>query len=169
MSKKPKKSKSKRAPIETRGMVNLVKNPVWAAFSKKPVDDRTQITVGLASRQALYALQHGDAKLNDFTELNVTVHAALILAERGYGADLMEDFQAAHRVMQACRSRAHHGQPWRLSADESVAIALVIDLHEQQFKLSGKAELATAIVDGFTRIDATGSTRIAIAACQDPQ
>ena len=38
-------------------MVNLVKNPVWAVFAKKPVNQETQITMGVTARLSLTALK----------------------------------------------------------------------------------------------------------------
>lgn len=133
-------------------MVNLVKNPVWAAFANKPVDNKTQITVGVAARLSLSAIREGSGLLDDFTELHVTSHAAMVLAERGYGKDLLPDFENALRVMEDCRQRAYSGLPWSLDAEACNSIALLLDFHEQQVQLADRAEVARAIVDGFSRI-----------------
>lgn len=153
MSKKVKpRKKSKRAPADARNMVNLVKNPVWAAYAKKPINQETQTTVGVAARLSLTAFQAGTAEATDFSELHVTSHTAMVLAERGYGADLTPDFESSLLVMRACRKRANAGLPWSLDVTEGQIIALLLDLHEQQVQLAGQAELARAIVDGYRRI-----------------
>lgn len=134
-------------------MVNLVKNPVWAAFAKQPVNQQTQTTVGVAARISLTAFYEGKAGVSEFSELHVTGHAAMVLAERGCGEDLMPEFDASLRVMKNCRERAYKGLGWSLDVDEARAIALLLDLHEQQVKLAGRDEVARAIVDGFNRIN----------------
>lgn len=158
MSKKIKpRTKSNRSAPEARNMVNLVKNPVWAAFAKQPVNQETQTTVGVAARMSLAAFHEGKAGVAEFSELHVTGHAAMVLAERGYGQDQIPEFEASLRVMQNCRERAYVGLGWNLDADEAQAIALLLDLHEQQVPLAGRAEVARAIVDGFSRINFVSS------------
>jgi hypothetical protein len=151
-NKKPKANqKSARLSRSTRDMVLLTGNPVWRAFAKKPVSEETQVTIGLAGRKALYALTNGLGRFEHFNELVVTGYAAVSLAERGYGADLLADFNAALGVVLSCRIRALKEQKYLLSQKDAQLVSVLLDLHEQQVQLAGKAELATAIVDGFKR------------------
>ena len=150
--KKPKvKQKSASLSSNTRDMVMLTGNPVWRAFAKKPVGEKTQITIGLAGRKALYALTNGLGQFEHFNELVVTGYSAISLAERGYGADLMNDFNAAAEAVLKCRIRALQDENYFLDEQDAQLVGVLLDLHEQQVQLAGKAELAAAIVDGYQR------------------
>jgi hypothetical protein len=135
----------------TRGMLNLTANPVWRAFSAQPVSEKTQITIGLAGRKALYALSNGHGQFEDFNELVVTAHSAIVLAEQGYGVDLLSDFTHALKTILTCRLRALQGADYSFDENESSVVSSLLELHEQQVKLAGKAELAAAVVEGFNR------------------
>ena len=135
-------------------MVLLTGNPVWRAFAKKPVSEETQVTIGLAGRKALYALTNGLGRFEDFNELVVTGYAAISLAEGGYGADLISDFDAAVEVVLKCRLRALHDENYFLDERDAQLVNVLLDLHEQQVQLAGKSELAAAIVDGYKRANA---------------
>jgi hypothetical protein len=65
MSKKSDKRKPVQMNQDTRNMVMLVGNPIWRAFAKKDtVSKKTQTSIRLASRNALYALTNAMAGLN---------------------------------------------------------------------------------------------------------
>jgi hypothetical protein len=49
-----------------------------------PVSMKTQTSLGLAVRKALYALTNGDGRFEHFKELLVTAYAGIYLAELGY-------------------------------------------------------------------------------------
>jgi len=140
-----------RLDRNTRNMVNLTANPVWRAFASKPVSEETQTTIGLAGRKALYALTNGLGKFEDFNELAVTAHSAIVLADAGYGPDLMEDFNSALKTILMCRLRALQGEEYSFNGQDAQVVGVLLDLHEQQVQLAGKAELANAVVEGYSR------------------
>ena len=73
MSKKKGQPKSAKMSRDTRNMIMLTGNPIWRAFAKKdPVSEKTQTSIGLAARKALYALTNGDGAFEHFKELLVT-------------------------------------------------------------------------------------------------
>ena len=135
-------------------MVMLTGNPVWRAFAKKPVSTDTQTTIGLAGRKALYALTNGSGEFEHFNELVVTAYTAIILAEDGYGADLLREFHAALVTILECRVRSLNGACYSLDEQESRGVNELLELHEQQVQLAGKAELAAAIIEGYRRAQA---------------
>jgi hypothetical protein len=132
-------------------MLALSGNPVWRAFAHAPVSRQTQTTIGLSGRKSLYSLTHGQGEFLHCRELTVTAHAAIHLAEQGYGEDLMEDFNAALAVAQECRSRGSSGDGYWLEDVEAGKIAVLLDLHEQQLALAEKADLAAAIIESYKR------------------
>lgn len=146
-----KKSKLARMDHDTRSMVMLTKNPVWRAFAKKPMPEKTQTTIGLAGRKALYRLTNDLGRFEDFNELVVTAHAGIVLGERGYGPDLQCEFHTALVTILECRLRALRGECYSLSDREAGVINELLQLHEQQVQLADKAEVASAIVEGYRR------------------
>ncbi|WP_342618390.1 hypothetical protein [Rhodoferax sp. GW822-FHT02A01] len=147
---KNKKSYSK-SNRDTRNMVMLTANPVWRAFAKRPVSQTTQTSIGLAGRMALYALTSGDGQFEHFRELVVTAHAGIVLAEQGYGNEMLSYFNQALDTILECRVRALNGGRYSLSEQESQTVNTLLELHEQQVQLSEKAELASAIVEAYRR------------------
>jgi hypothetical protein len=146
--------KSAKLGRDTRSMSMLAGNPVWRAFAKKPVSTETQTTIGLASRKALYALNNGAGQVEHFNELVVTAYTAIILAEDGYGANLLREFHAALVTMLECRVRSLNGKCYSLDEQESRVVNELLELHEQQVQLVGQGELAAAIIKGYRRAQA---------------
>lgn len=148
------KTKKKKRSInnrETRDLLALSGNPVWRAFAHAPVSQKTQTSIGLSGRKALYSLTHSQGEFLHCRELTVTAHAAIHLAEQGYGEDLLEDFNSALAVTKECRSRGIGGDGYWLSDLEAGKIAVLLDLHEQQLGLAEKADLAAAIIESYKR------------------
>ncbi|NVO08116.1 MAG: hypothetical protein HXX19_20265 [Rhodoferax sp.] len=155
VKKSQKKNNASRLNRNTRDMVILTGNPIWRAFSKKPVSQTVQITIGLAGRKALYALTTNNGRFEDFNELVVTAYAAIILAEGGWGHEFLGDFNSALETILECRLRALTGACYSLCEKEAEAVNTLLELHEQQVQLADKAELASAIVEGYQRAQET--------------
>jgi hypothetical protein len=152
MSTKETKKKCKsHGNKETRDLLSLSGNPVWRAFAHPPVSPQIQTSIGLAGRKALYALTHGQGEFLHCRELIVTAHAAIYLAEEGYGEDLMDDFKAALTAAQDCRSRWSNDDGFWLEEGDSSMVIVLLDLHEQQLALAERADLAAAIIESYKR------------------
>jgi hypothetical protein len=150
MSKKTSKPKPAKMRRDTRNMLMLSGNPIWKALAKKdPISTKTQTSIGLAARKALYALTNADGQFAHFKELMVTAYAGIYLAEKGYGEDLMSDFQAALKVTLDCHERAINGQGYTLNEQEARLVDELLGLHEQQLQMADRAELASAIVESY--------------------
>jgi hypothetical protein len=150
-TKKTKKKHKTHRNKETRDLLALSGNPVWRAFAHAPVSENTQTSIGLSGRKALYALTNGQGEFLHCRELIVTAHAAIHLAEEGYGEDLIDDLKAALTVVQDCRSRGSNGDGFWLEEDEASKVIVLLDLHEQQLALAEKADLAAAIIESYRR------------------
>ena len=152
MSIKNAKKKHKiHGSMETRDLLALNGNPVWRVFASTPVSQKTQTAIGLSGRKALYALTHDQGEFLHWRELFVTAHAAIHLAEKGYGQDLMEEFNGALTVALNCRSRGSVGGSYYLKEEEASKVTVLLDLHEQQLALAAKADLAAAIIESYKR------------------
>jgi len=135
---------------DTRNMLMLTGNPIWKAFAKRdPVSTKTQTSIGLAARKALYALTNGDGRFEHFKELLVTAYAGIHLAELGYGQDFLGDFNAALVDILGCHARAEVGHGYSLSVNEAHRVDELLAMHEQQVQLADRAELAAAIVESY--------------------
>ncbi|WP_342616794.1 hypothetical protein [Rhodoferax sp. GW822-FHT02A01] len=150
--KKPKKKHSlSKLNRDTLNMVMLTANPVWRAFAKKPVSQTTRTSIGLAGRMALYALTNGGGQFEHFRELVVTAYASIVLAEQGYGNEMLGDFNQALDTILECRVRVLNGGCYSLSEQEGHMVNTLLELHEEQVQLAEEAELASAIVEGYRR------------------
>jgi hypothetical protein len=145
LKKGKKKAKSPGVNRETRNMLMLSGNPIWRAFAKEPISQKTQTSIGLAGRKSLYALSNGAGEFEHCKELMVTAYAGIFLAEQGYGEDLLDDFYGALAVVHEC------GGAFSLDENEVCKVDVLLDLHEQQLGLAEKADLAAAIVESYRR------------------
>ena len=136
---------------DSRNMMALTGNPIWKALSRKPMGSDAQIRVGLLSRKALYALTNGDGLASDLNELTVSVFTAIVLAERGYGEDQLDDFNAARQALADAHSRAIKGEGFSMTEMEGRLVADMLNLHEQQIEVAEKNEVTSAITQGFKR------------------
>ena len=153
MSKKKGQPKSAKMSRDTRNMIMLTGNPIWRAFAKRdPVSEKTQTSIGLAARKALYALTNGDGAFEHFKELLVTAYAGIHLAELGYGQDLLGDFNAALADILECYGRAIDGHGYSLSENEAHRVDELLVLHEQQVQMADRAELAAAMVESYRQV-----------------
>jgi hypothetical protein len=132
-------------------MLMLSGNPVWRAFAKEPISQETQTSIGLAGRKSLYALANEAGEFEHCKELMVTAYAGICLAEQGYGADLLSDFDDALAVIRDCRNRARRGGVYSLDEIEACKVDVLLDLHEQQLGLVEQADLAAAIIESYKR------------------
>jgi hypothetical protein len=157
LKRSQKKPSSAKLSRDTKKLVALTGNPVWRAFSKYPVPQSTKTSIGLAARKALYALSNDCGEFEHFNELVVTAHASIVLAEQGYGAELLEDFNKALEAILMCRLQALQGQGYYLGEQAGQSVNVLLDLYEQQVELAGKDELAGAIVEGYRRASLASS------------
>jgi len=149
---KKKKGKAKYAGFskETRNNAMLVGNPIWRALAKNsPVPADSQISIGLASRKALYALTNDDGDFEHLKELMISAYAGIYLAEQGYGVELKEDFNAALHDLHVCFTRVRDGQNYFLDPLEAQRVSELLGLHEQQLELADRALLAQAILQSY--------------------
>jgi hypothetical protein len=150
-AKTKKKAKSRVGNRETRDMLVLSGNPIWRAFAHSPVSQKTQTSFGLSGRKSLYALTHGQGEFVHCRELTVTAHAAIHLAEQGYGEELKADLTAALAITQDCRTRGSSGNGYWLGDVEASKMDMLLDLHEQQMGLAEKSDVAAAIIESYKR------------------
>ena len=164
-----KKGKAKNASMskETRDSALLVGNPIWRALAKNaPVPTNSQISIGLASRKALYALTNDDGDFEHLKELMVSAYVGIYLAEQGYGVEFMEDFNAALNHLHECFIRVRDGQKYFLVPLEAQRVSELLGLHEQQLELVDRAVLAQAIMQSY-RQTTEALTRLMAVARQD--
>jgi hypothetical protein len=152
LKKGKKKTKSPGVNREARNMLMLSGNPIWRAFAKEPISQKTQTSIGLAGRKSLYALSNGAGEFEHCKELMVTAYAGIFLAEQGYGEDLLDDFYGALAAVHECRNRARSGGAFSLDESDARKVDVLLDLHEQQLGLAEKADLAAAIVESYRRV-----------------
>jgi hypothetical protein len=149
---KTKKSPKQRLNRDARGLVALTSNPVWKTFAAKPMEADRQLSVSVTLKIALYALSNGTGTNDHLSDIIVTAHTAIVLAERGFGEDLMKYFLKSLLAALQCRARAMNGEPLAFTPEEADDVSQLVDLHEQQFALTTKVELSAAIVEGYARI-----------------
>jgi len=136
----------------TRDMLMVTANPIWRAFAKEPVLQKSITSIGLSGRKSLYALTNGAGEVEHCKELMLTAHACVYLAEQGYGTDLMDDFTAGLATIQSCQARARDGLGYALEPAEAGKVDVLLDLCEQQLGLAEKAEVSDAIVESYKRV-----------------
>ncbi|KVC85106.1 hypothetical protein WI74_32015 [Burkholderia ubonensis] len=86
--------------------------------------------LSLKHHLALAVLRAGRGDLQTITTLMHVLYLAFFL--RDAGAADSASYQCAEAALDACVTRAEHGEPWSLSASEHAAIAQIVVAHDMQ-------------------------------------
>jgi hypothetical protein len=145
------KSINKILDFSSKGLVSRSSNPVWKAIAKRQVSSHIQTSIGLTGRKALYALCNGFGTLENVNDLLLIAYAGLILAEQGFGNEYLGDVNAALNSIVECRKIGASSGRYEIEALNIFAIADLLELHEQQMKLTTEGDLSSAMIEASKR------------------
>lgn len=113
-----------------------------------------QVTdLGLAYRMALECLHSGHGQEAHVHTLACTSNIALVLAERGYGADSIEQIKDAQDGIMRCFGRGRRTGKWGLDGEAITAITQMIALHDAQLVVARQKDIREAIGEVHKRMN----------------
>ena len=123
-----------------------------ALVGVKPLEQDQQTDLGIAYRMALQSLRTGGGQEADAHTLACTLNIALVLAERGYGADWVERVKTAQVGLVRCMERGQRTGRWGLDGEAMTAMSDALSLHDEQIALATQREIREAIAEVHRRV-----------------
>lgn len=118
------------------------------------LDGAQQVDLGMAYRGAYEALKTGHGVEGHFHTLACTANIALVMCERGFGAEYLDSAIHAQDAIVRCFARSKGLGKFLLDGDGIVAIAKLMDLHDAQLKIATNGDLRRAVDEVYLRINA---------------
>ncbi|MFA5170410.1 MAG: hypothetical protein WC426_02510 [Sulfuriferula sp.] len=118
------------------------------------IDDSQQVELGVAYRMAYEALKTGSGVESHFHTLACTANIALVMCERGFGTDYMDDAIKAQDAIVRCFARSKSTDRYLLDGDGISSIARLLELHDAQLEISTNGDLRRTVDEVYKRINA---------------
>jgi hypothetical protein len=116
--------------------------------------DGSQTTdLSLAYRMALECLRTGNGVESHVHTLACASNIALVLAERGYGADSIDAIKLAQDGILRCFSRHQRSGKYGLDGEAIQAITSLCSLHDAQIRIARQKHIREAIAEVHKRMD----------------
>lgn len=139
------------APQPDRNLINIVSNPVWQSLSRNPMEQAKQVDMAIDIHQAFAAITNGTGTLDDVNSLAYAANIGLVLAERGYGPELLPNIVQAQHALVRTLSRHQQGKSIGFDGVGAQHIRDLLDTHTQQLEHAGKAEVSSALLEVYAR------------------
>ena len=118
----------------------------------KPLEQDQRTDLGIAYRMAFQSLRTGTGQESDFHTIACTLNIALVLAERGFGVEWVEQVKAAQDGLMRCLGRGQKTGSWGLDGPAMTALTDALALHDEQIVLATQKEIREAIAEVHRRI-----------------
>lgn len=128
-------------------LMNVVNNPVWKALKTAPMTDSKQLDLNIDIHSAFEAITHGSGTLDDVNTLAYAANISVVLAERGYGVDLLPQIIDAQEGLMRILQRCHAGKNVAFDALGAENMRNLISIHNQQIAMAGESENAQALLE----------------------
>jgi hypothetical protein len=125
-----------------------------ALFGMQALDNIQATELGLAYRMALECLRSGYGQEEHVHTLACTSNIALVLAERGYAVDAIEQIKAAQDGIMRCFGRGKRTGKWGLDGEAIQSITSMVALHDAQLVMARQRDIRDAIGEVHRRMDA---------------
>lgn len=111
-------------------------------------------SICIAARASLNRItQYGEATEQHWCDLAQPVNVSLLLCERGFGEDLIDDIRAAQDALMRAMHRGKRTLRYGLDGPGVMAIQRALDIHDQQIELVTRGEMLDVLMELRRRID----------------
>lgn len=149
MAGNKKKTRARHRPVSKQSLA--MSHPVWMASKMGPTSAAMIAELVVDARMALHRSMHGGVTGDDIESLASAANLALVLTERGHGAEYQSVvFDAQAALMQALR-RVTGGASFGFAGGELEHIRLLLELYEQLLQTVSHKEVMTALVVAIER------------------
>lgn len=123
-----------------------------AIFGVQPMDKAQATDLGLSYRLAFAAMRCGKATEDDFHTLACSLNVAMVLAERGYGADWLELVFKGQDALMRALARSQQGHGYALDGSGITALIDALDLHDEQMLTAKQKDVRLAFDEVRRRV-----------------
>ncbi|MDR5825814.1 hypothetical protein [Caballeronia sp. LZ043] len=145
-NKKPRKAYRPRAISRTIGIDVLER--------RTPMDKGQTTDLGIAYHVALDEMLKGRGTEEHWSTVVCALNITLVLAERGYGEELIGTVKQALDGAVRARDRARKCDRWGFDGDAMNDVRRAMELHDEQMRVATKAVVLAALAEVHRRIDA---------------
>jgi hypothetical protein len=122
-----------------------------ARIEAAPLTDDQQRDLGLAYWLSFQSMLTRPAEEHWHT-LAASLNVALVLCERDFGAEYIDDIKAAQSALMRTKYRHSETGSWALDGDGTAAIRKALSLHDAQMQVAERAEVRKALQEVHRRI-----------------
>jgi len=118
-----------------------------------PLTDEQQRDLGLSfwmSFDAMLREPSGELWGNLSSALNI----AIVLCERGFGAECEGEIKAAQEALMRARKRKAKSGSWALDAEGIKAVRAALTIHDEQTRVAERGEMRAALAEVYRRVGA---------------
>lgn len=134
------------------GGLSVINKIHAAAEDARPIDPHAMTDLGIAYWAAFHQMLHGQSREEDWTMIVVALNVALILCERGFGAEYTPYIIKAQTGAFITFQRAQGLGVWRFDGNTICAVREALEVHDEQVKLATKGELRDALIEVRRRV-----------------
>jgi hypothetical protein len=123
-----------------------------ARIEAAPLTDDQQRDLGLAYWLSFQAMLNAPCE-EVWHSVAASLNVAMILCERGFGEEYIDDIKAAQIALMRTYKRGNDGKSWALDADGIAAIRKALELHDAQVEIAERREIRLAINAIYERVN----------------
>jgi hypothetical protein len=142
-TKKPKKRYNPRKAI----------NRAVSIVEASPLTGEQQRDLGLAYHLSFQAMLNGGTE-EAWHALAATCNIALILCERGFGAEFENEIKAGMRALMRTKYRQRQTGSWAMDGEGISAMRTALEIHDAQVEIAERAEIRRALNEVYRRVEA---------------
>jgi hypothetical protein len=140
-------------PILRLGGLSIIAGQHAAAEDNTPIVAEDQTDLHIAYRLAFEAMCNGASSEENWSVVVVSLNVALILSERGIGHEYEPYLVKALDGAFLAKIRAGRHGVWRFDGPAINDIRTAFEIHEEQIRLTTKAEVRSALQEVYNRIN----------------
>lgn len=149
MAGNKKKTRPRHRPASKRDLA--ISHPVWMANKMGPTSEAMIAELVVDARMALHRSASGEATDDDIESLASAANLALVLTERGHGAEYQSGVIAAQAALMQAIRRVVSGASFGFAGPELEQMRWLMELYEQLLQTVSHKEVMTALLVAIER------------------
>jgi hypothetical protein len=143
----------KQRPVMPWGGLGIIADRAMAAQDQQTMHTDDQVDLNIAYWLAMNTMLTGASTEQDWSVVVCALNIALILTERGLGAEFEPYMVKALTGAFRAKIRGDRTGVWRFDGEAINDIRAALEIHDEQVKIANRLELREAILEVYRRID----------------
>lgn len=139
---RPKVAPNYLAAFETLNRLSVTKS-VIQEFSV-PLNEKDRADMELSYVISVDRLAHGKATAEDLGNLGFMCNVSMVLCERDFGAEYLDEVRVAQRAVIAAMAHGMKGRTMGVTGDQLALVRRAYQLHMAQCEIAGRGHLLAA-------------------------